>query len=287
MGEPDMTEAPAANAAQIDYWNTTAGDTWARFQDRLDRQLEPLGDAAIAALRPMPRERILDIGCGCGHSSLELAVRVGPGGLVVGLDVSRPMLEVARSRPVPPGSGLLEFLEADAQTVDLSGFDAIYSRFGVMFFNDPTAAFANIRKALKPGGRLAFVCWRPFAENPWMRMPLEAAQAFLPPAPPPGADPNAPGPFAFADADRVRGVLGAAGFADVTIDPFDALIGGSDVEGSLELALKVGPLGAALRENPDCADGVIDAVRAVMTRYMTPTGVRMSSAVWIVRAQNP
>jgi SAM-dependent methyltransferase len=281
-----MTEtATPSNADQIDYWNAQAGDTWARFQDRLNRQLEPLGQAAIAALEPKPGERILDIGCGCGHSSLELAALVGTAGSVVGLDVSRPMLEVARSRPVPPGSGALEFLEADAQTADLGGFDAIYSRFGVMFFNDPPAAFANMRKALKPGGRMAFVCWRTYAENPWMRSPMEAAEHYLPPQPP--RDPLAPGPFAFADPERVRGILGQAGFVDAAPEPFDARIGGNDLDESVELAFKIGPLGSVLRENPQFTDQVRDAVRGAMEGYITPAGLRMPSAVWIVSARNP
>ena len=279
-----MSGTPS-NADQIDYWNDTAGAKWARFQDRLDRQLEPLGDAAIAALRPIPRERILDVGCGCGRTSLDLAVRVGPGGSVVGLDVSRPMLEVARGRPAPPGSGLLEFMEADAQTADLGQFDAVYSRFGVMFFNDPPAAFANIRKGLKPGGRLAFVCWRPYADNAWMREPMEAAEPFLPAAEP--SDPLAPGPFAFADPERVRAILAEAGFAEIAVRPVDAMIGGSDLDQSVDLAFNIGPLGRALRENPGAADKVRDAVRTVLERYVTPDGLRMPSAVWIVTAANP
>lgn len=275
----------AANADQVDYWNAQAGATWAKFQDRLDRQLEPLGREAIRALAPRPGERILDIGCGCGHSSLELAALVGPSGSVVGADISRPMLEVARTRPAPAGSGALSFLEADAQTADLSGFDAVYSRFGVMFFNDPPAAFANIRKALKPGGRMAFVCWRPYEDNPWMRAPMEAAQPYLPPSPP--RDPVAPGPFAFADPDRVSGILHGAGFIDVRLDPFDAKIGGSNVEQSMEMAFRIGPLGAALRENPQSVEPIKDVLRAVFRRFDGPEGVRIPSATWIVQARNP
>ncbi len=276
---------PESNADQVDYWNAQAGETWARFQDRLDRQLDPLGQAAIAALKPDAGERILDIGCGCGHSSVELAARVGPSGSVMGLDVSRPMLEVARARPAAAGSGALEFLEADAQTADLSGFDAIYSRFGVMFFNNPPAAFANMRKALKLGGRMAFVCWRPYGENPWMKAPMEAAEPYLPPQPP--RDPVAPGPFAFADPERVRGILEGAGFTDVRLDPLDTAIGGSNVEQSMEMAFRIGPLGAALRENPQVADTLKAVLRGVFERFDGPDGVLIPSATWIVQARNP
>jgi len=282
-----MTEAPAQNAAQIDYWNAAAGETWARFQDRLDRQLAPLGLAAIDALAPAAGERVVDIGCGCGHSTMQLAARVGPAGAVVGVDISRPMLGIAESRPAPAGAARALFLERDAQTDDLGAgaFDAAYSRFGVMFFSDPAAAFANIRKALKPGGRLAFVCWRPLQDNPWMRAPLDAAQHLLPPPQP--FDPAAPGPFAFADPDRVRTILADAGFAGATVEPFDARIGGSGLEETVQLSMKVGPLGAAVRENPRLAGPIAEAVRAALESYVTPRGVSAPSAVWIARARNP
>ena len=203
----------SANAAQIDYWNTVAGETWARFQEQLDRQVEPLGLAAMDALAPSDGEHVIDIGCGCGQTSLALASRVAPTGTVVGVDISKPMLEVARRRPRPTATSALTFRQLDAQTDDLGRvvFDAAFSRFGVMFFSDPVAAFANIKASLKPSGRLAFVCWRSLAENPWMQAPLQAALPFIPPVTPP--DPTAPGPFAFADADRVRAILIKTEFA--------------------------------------------------------------------------
>jgi len=276
-----MTET--ANAAMSDYWNAGAGETWARYQDQLDRQLASLGAEAMRALPLTSGCRVLDIGCGCGDTTLALAAAVGPAGSVVGVDISRPMLDVARARAAATPAA--EFVEADAQTADLGqgGFDAAFSRFGVMFFSDPPAAFANIRKALKPGAPLAFVCWRPFLDNPWMRDPMAAARDLLPPQPSP--DPLAPGPFAFADADRVRAILGAAGFQDVAIAPFDARIGGSGVEQTLGLTFRVGPLGVALRERPDLAEVVADRVRSVLTRYDTADGVLMPAAVWIVTAR--
>ncbi len=274
-----------ANTVQVDYWNAVAGQTWARFQEQLDRQIEPLGREAIRVLAPRAGERILDIGCGCGQTTLALAALVGAAGQVVGADISAPMLDIARARAVPQGAAVLEFKQADAQVADFGagGFDAAYSRFGVMFFCDPVAAFANIRKALRPGGRLAFVCWRPFAENVWMRAPQEAAAPFMPPSPP--ADPTAPGPFAFADAARLRSILGEAGLHHVAIEKFDCMIGGGDLEQSQELALQVGPLGAALREHPEMVEKVTDGVRAALGQYMTPKGVLMPAATWIVRAQ--
>lgn len=274
----------AANAAQIEYWNALAGETWVKYHAQLDRQIAPLGHRAQAALAVRPGEAIIDIGCGCGQTSLELAAAVGPSGSVTGIDISNPMLEIARAEAHAAGLANATFEEADAQTFGLAAarFDAAFSRFGVMFFADPVATFANLRTALKTGGRLAFVCWRPFAENLWMRIPMDAARDLLPPMPP--ADPLAPGPFAFSDPDRVRQILTDAGYGAVTITPFDAMIGGGDLEQTLELSLRVGPLGAVLRENPDYAALAVAAVRAALAGHVTPAGVMMPGAVWIVEA---
>jgi SAM-dependent methyltransferase len=274
---------PAPNARQATYWNEQAGPTWAELQAPLDRQLAPLGARAIAALAPKPGERILDVGCGAGAASLELARAVGPGGGVTGVDISRPLLEVARGRAA--GLAGVNFLEADAQThpFEPASFDAVFSRFGVMFFADPPAAFANIRRALKPGGRLAFVCWREPALNPVMTLAMSAALAHVEPPPPP--EPGAPGPFAFADPEHVRRVLSAGGFTDIALTPFEAKIGSGDLETTVALSLRVGPLGGLLRENPDKRDVVIEAVREAYRPHQGPDGVKLDSATWIVTAR--
>jgi SAM-dependent methyltransferase len=283
-----MSEAGSANtnAAMIEFWNAAGGETWARFQAQLDRQFEPLGAAAIAALAPSSGETILDIGCGSGHMSEMMAVLVGAGGAIVGIDISRILLQVAATRPVSPGACRPTYRECDAQTGDLgtARFDGAFSRFGVMFFDDPVAAFANIRRALKPGGRLAFACWRPLVENAWARIPIEAARPFAPPIAP--TDPHAPGPFALADPARVRGLLEAAGFVSVAVAPFDAQIGGSDLPQATELSLRVGPLGALLRTHPQLEPEVEGAVSAALSPHATPTGVFLDAAVWIVTARN-
>ena len=275
---------PSSNAAQIEDWNAAVGRTWTQFQEQLERQLDPLGREAIRALAPMPGEHILDVGCGCGATTLDLAVRVGRLGSVVGVDVSVPMLDVARQRSRPADAGRAEFLQLDAQHDTLgSAFDAAFSRFGVMFFSDPVAAFKNILSSLKHGGRLAFVCWRRLEENPWVRVPLEAARPFLADAAP--ADAAAPGPFAFAAASRARSILIDAGFASVAAAPFDSLVGGADVEQTLKLALRVGPLGAALREHPELEPLVTGPVREALRDYLTAAGVRMPCATWIISAR--
>ncbi len=238
-------------------------------------------------LAPIDGERILDVGCGCGQSSIELADRVGTAGAVLGVDVSAPMLEVAHRRSAPYSAGRLEFRLADAQIADLGAFafDAVFSRFGVMFFADPVAAFANLRGCLKRGGRIGFVCWRPLQDNAWMQIPLQAALPLLPPMTPP--DPTAPGPFAFADPNRVRAILEAAGYRSVSVLAFDAAIGGSDLEQTLQLTLRVGPLGAALREHPERRAEIGGAVRNALALHLSARGVQMPAAVWIVLARNP
>lgn len=271
----------AANAQQVEYWNEAAGPTWAELQAPLDRQLQPLGRRAMAELDLGSGKRVLDIGCGAGETSLALSET---GAQVTGVDISRPLLEVARRR-MPDRAGLA-FVEADAQTYAFApaSFDAAFSRFGVMFFADPPAAFANIRKALKPGARLSFVCWRAMLENPVIALGLQVALPHLDVQPPSWQEPGAPGPFAFADPERVKAILTASGYTDIALAPHDEKVGPGDLDTTLALALRVGPLGALLRENPDKRDAVIEAVRAALAQHDGPDGVTLDSATWIVTA---
>jgi ubiquinone/menaquinone biosynthesis C-methylase UbiE len=285
MAEP---ETATANSGQVAYWNDTVGETWVAMQDRLDGQIQPLGQAVIEALELKAGERVVDIGCGCGQTTVALAERVGAGGSVIGVDISRPMLAAARRRIAEQRLAQASVIEADAQThtFEAEAFDAVFSRFGVMFFDDPTAAFANILKGLKRGGRLGFVCWRPFVENAWMAVPLAAAQPLFP-EPAPASDPLAPGPFAFADPERLRAILSGAGFAGVTITPQDKTIGAPGLDQAVETALKVGPLGARLREQPEKTQAVVETIRKALAAYVTADGVRLGSATWIVAARRP
>lgn len=283
----DVSIEAKANVDQEDYWNAAAGETWVAFQDQLDRQIGPLGARAIRALDPKPGERLVDLGCGCGQTTLQLAERVRPGGQVLGLDLSHPMLTVARRRAVAAGLHGVQFIQADAQThaFEPARLDSAYSRFGVMFFSDPVAAFTNIRRGVRPEGRLAFVCWRSLAENEWMSVPLRAGLQHLAPAPP--QDPNAPGPFAFADPERVQRILADAGFGRIVIEGHDQKIGAGNLDETLAMALRVGPLGALLRAQPEAREPVTESLRNALRPYVTPEGVSMTSATWIVRAEAP
>jgi ubiquinone/menaquinone biosynthesis C-methylase UbiE len=214
--------AATDNAEQIAEWNGAQGRTWAESMLETGRVVSPFGAAAMTAAAAQQGERVIDIGCGCGDTALELARQVGASGSVLGVDVSAPMLVVARSRGAEAGLDRLSFRDADASTAELpSGCDLLYSRFGVMFFARPELAFAHLRGALRPGGRCVFVCWRAPRDNPWAMAPLAAARAALGITAVP-ADPLAPGPFAFADDVRLRAILADAGFAAIDLRRFDA-----------------------------------------------------------------
>jgi SAM-dependent methyltransferase len=280
--------AVGPNSEQIRYWNETTGPRWVEQEELLDAQVSPLGLAAIERAGVAPGERVLDVGCGCGQTSLQLARRVGPSGAVLGIDVAAVMLERARARAA--GLPNLRFVNADAQTHRFGErFDLVFSRFGVMFFADPPAAFANLRRALLPGGRLAFVCWQAIERNPWMLVPLRALVGLVELPPPPA--PGAPGPFSFADPQRVRGILAAAGCSDVALEPQEgelALGAGGGLERAVGLALQIGPAGAALREaGEDVRRRAADAVREALAPFTTPEGVRAGYAAWIATARNP
>jgi SAM-dependent methyltransferase len=283
--------ANGPNAEQITYWNEVSAPKWLRFQEELDEQLGALGLMTMERAAIRPGERVLDVGCGCGTTTLELARRVGREGSVVGIDVSTPMLERALESARATEVANVAFWNADAQTHALpsAAFDLVYSRFGVMFFVDPAHAFTNLGRALRPGGRVAFVCWQALERNPWMAVPMAAAaRAITFPARP---GPEAPGPFAFADPDRVRRILGEAGLTDVTLEGCETMlaIGGTGaLEDTVEFLVEMGPIGAALREaGPPFRPRVVAAVKQAIAPFHGPQGVRMSSAIWLVNASRP
>jgi SAM-dependent methyltransferase len=275
------------NQEQSEYWNEQAGPRWVAAQERIDAMIEPLGLEGIQRAAPAPGERALDVGCGCGQTALALAERVGPSGRVLGIDLSEPMLALARDRAA--GLDQARFVRADAQTHDFGDerFDVIFSRFGVMFFADPVAAFANLRGALAPAGRLVFVCWQSPARNGWATVPMQAVLRHI--APPPAADPDAPGPFAFADADRVEKILREAGFAEVAVESSEGTLslgGSGTLDEAVEFGLNIGPGSRLLADQPpETAAAARASVREALAPFERPDGVHVPRATWIASAR--
>lgn len=284
--DAEITET--ANAEQTTYWNDVGGPKWVRYADMLDLQLNGIGQDVIDAVRPGAGQTVLDVGCGSGSTTLALGRLVGPFGRATGIDLSRPMLELARQRAEAASMPQVTFEEADAQTHHFERrYDFLFSRFGVMFFDDPVRAFTNLHTALRPKGRMAFVCWQSLPYNPWMAVPMMAALKHITMQTPPS--PDAPGPFSFADKNRVKSILSDAGFQSVSVVGHEVSLtigGGGDAAAATDFLLDMGPLARAL---PD----VDTAVRQAITRdvfeslsdYAGADGVRMPGAVWIVTAE--
>ncbi|HEY2512299.1 MAG TPA: class I SAM-dependent methyltransferase [Polyangiaceae bacterium] len=268
------------------FWNGDAGAQWVTDQVERDAMLVRFGEAAIRASAVAAGEAVLDVGCGCGTTTFALADAVGPKGRVVGLDISAPMLARAHAGRGAHTNVAFELGDAGAVAQPPAAFDLLFSRFGVMFFADPVGSFTHLAKTLRPGGRLAFVCWRPIAENPWAHLPLELAIREV--GAPPPADPEAPGPFAFADPARVRRLLEASGFASVEVSPFDTstVYGATPALAAVRLAT-MGPAMRLLAKKDDAAATAraIAALEEALGAHATDAGVALSGAAWIVTAR--
>jgi ubiquinone/menaquinone biosynthesis C-methylase UbiE len=279
----------ALNADQVAYWNGSAGRRWTDRQELQDVLLAPVSESLFARTNVEHGERVIDIGCGCGSTTIELARRVGPKGDVVGVDVSAPMLARARER-VRAGMPI-EFVEADATVYRFppGRTDLLCSRFGVMFFAEPASSFANLRTALRPGGRLVFACWREPQENPWMAVPLMQVYKHVPNLPESG--PEDPGPFSFARADRVRRILNQAGFSAIALEPVDLVIDlaiGRGLDAALATALEIGPASRALDgQPPEVSEAAARSIRAALAPLQQGGTVPLAAAIWIVTANNP
>ncbi len=274
-----------ANTDMAEYWNGRPADVWVTEAERFDSMLARFGRRLLTATVLEPGERVLDVGCGNGATSLEAARAVGPGGRVTGLDLSAPMLEVARRRAEEQGIDM-DFVQGDAQTASIDQpFDVVVSRFGVMFFDDPEAAFANLAKAARPGGRLCFVCWQEMFANEWIAVPAMAmvAHVGLPEMPEPGA----PGPFALADAGRIRDILASAGWSDVSVEEHkDAMLMGRDPEDVLSFMLS-DEMGRRLVEGKDqeVVKAGTEATLEALRPYVTLEGVVLGGTYWLVTAR--
>ena len=247
--------------------------------------LAPFGRQLLASAVLNPGERVLDVGCGNGAISLEAARAVRPGGRATGLDLSAPMLGVAQRRAEEQGVDV-DFIQGDAQTASFDQlFDIVLSRFGVMFFDDPGMAFANLAEATRPGGRLCFVCWQEMFANEWIAVPAMAmvAHVGIPELPEPGA----PGPFALADAQRTRGLLGSAGWSEVTVAAHrDGMRIGRDPEDVVAFMLS-DEMGRRLVEgkDPEAVRAGTEASLEALQPYATPDGVVLGGAYWLVTAR--
>jgi SAM-dependent methyltransferase len=273
-------------------FNDRVGSAWALLQDRTDAYLDPLGRAVMARLGLSPGERVVDVGCGCGQTLLELVELVGVDGRVFGVDINQPMLARARARSAAHPN--IEVALGDAQTYAFprGAFDAVYSRFGVMFFGDPRAAFANLRAALRPGGRLAFVCWQELARNPWAELPLRALLAHMPDSPVPATvRTGAAGPFGLADRANTARVLAAAGFTAVAVEPFATTVhlgAAMTLDEAVDYCRQIGPASRCLADAPvERRPGLEAALRAALAPHVTSRGLWLDAAAWLVTARSP
>jgi len=284
-GTSMTTPTDKANEEQSRFWNEIGGDRWVDGQEKLDARLEPYGAAALDAIRVESGESALDVGCGCGATSLELSRRVGEDGSVLGLDLSDPMLTRARERGA--GAANLRFEAGDAQVYpfEARSVDVLFSRFGVMFFADPVAAFTNMRRALRPDGRMSFVCWQGLEKNPWVAIPLSVTARHVDPGPAP--EPGEPGPFSFADPDRVRSILTDAGFEDVNLTALTAQLSvGADIDEAVDFLMTLGPSARLLQDQSnDVRATVAGDLREALGPFAGDDGLGLGSSAWIVTAR--
>lgn len=271
----------SSNEEQAAYWNGRMGQDWVRVEDRIDSMMTPLSDVAINRMAAKRGEKILDVGCGCGTTTLQMAAS---GASLHGVDISEHMISQAKAKATNGAD--VSFSLTDAATESYSpDFDGVFSRFGVMFFDDPVAAFSNIRSALKDTGRMTFLCWREPAINPWMAVPGAAVQPFMPPDAPVPA-PDDPGPFRFADAGYTKSMLEEAGFHNVAIESLEREISlGGGLDEAMEFQQFIGPLSRLLPElDEEKSIEATAAVRKAFEPFVTDKGIVSSAASWLVTA---
>lgn len=271
-------------ADQAAYWNGPGGTMWLGAYERIQRGIAGFSTVVLEAANAQPGERVIDVGCGTGGTSAELARAVGPKGHVLGIDISETLVTAARAQNLD--NARFEVADATTHKFAPGAVDLVFSRFGVMFFADPVAAFRNLRRAMRPFGRLVFLCWRTPQENPWAAVPMRAAQPFLPPMERPGAED--PGQYSFGDRARVERILSQAGFGNLSIEPVDLMMTqGRDVDDVLQRIGDFGPLARAFKDvAPDQVAKAKAAVGEALKPYETPDGVKLAGACWLVRAMN-
>lgn len=283
-----MADTDQFNADQLAFWNGPGGPIWVARQEHTDITLAAVSDALLALAAPGVGERVLDVGCGCGASTLQFARAVGSAGHVTALDISDPMLAEGKARAEAAGLTNITWRQADPAMAELDEFDLLVSNFGAMFFGDPVAAFTHMHGAATPGARMAFVCWRSLSENPWMEVPMRAAARHLPPRPKP--NPEAPGMFAFADPERVSQILGASGWAPPQIEKLDLdldIAAGRGLEEAVVQSTQIGAVNSWLRsQSAEIITAATASIREELAAHADGASVRLPGAVWLVSSSN-
>jgi ubiquinone/menaquinone biosynthesis C-methylase UbiE len=287
-----MTDASESRNEFVEFWNEVLVEKFERFRNILLEGLSYHSEVPLANLELAPGSKVLDVGCGWGDTAIRLAKKTGPTGKVVGLDCCAAFLEKGKQDAAAAGLANIRFMEADVETYPFEPeYDVCFSRFGMMFFASPVAAMRNVRKALKPGGRLVFITWRTIDDNPWLGVPKKVVLNFLPP---PGEDALTcgPGPFSMASQSLVTAQLKAAGFEDVTFERADGpVMVGSTVEQAMQFQLALGPAGEIFREAGEEAekrkDEIESALRTTLARFEKNGRVTMDSSSWTITARNP
>ena len=275
------------NAKQKDFWSGKGGDYWVEKQSEMDIMLNPLGEKALAKLDLKSNSEVLDIGCGCGATTLEIAKKVSEG-TVTGLDISVPMLNKAESEASIQGIANVDFKVIDVQVDQLASekYDYVYSRFGVMFFDDPYEAFKNIFSSIKEGGELSFVCWQDPSLNPWQSLSVQVIRGYLDmPSPPP----RSPGPFAFHEKDYVKEILEKSGFSNISFDDNQediTMFSGKSLQEASEDYLAINPVVTEmLKDSPDDLKAeIVESLKEAFSEFHKGDGLVFPSATWVVSA---
>ncbi|WP_315786301.1 class I SAM-dependent methyltransferase [Bradyrhizobium sp. SZCCHNPS1003] len=285
----DISFGHFENAEQIAFWNGAGGGRWVARRAEIDALLAPVQEALLERAAIQAGERVLDIGCGCGATLIAAAEKVGPGGSVLGLDVSAAMLTAAHE--FAPADAPVSFVQGDAMVhhFKAASADLMISRLGVMYFANPVRAVLNIRNALHSEGRVAFACWGELRDNPWALEPLQAAYDHVPKLP--GLPPHAPDDFAFGAAEWIEKVMTDAGLRRIRLERHDIALdfgAGAGLDSAVQTALTIGPAGRAVAGQPsEATEAAIAAVRKALARYAKGPRVVVPASFWIVTAVDP
>lgn len=288
-----METVAAANEEAVEAWSGVLFDRWAKHRDVLAISIRPFSDAAYELCRPQPGERVLDVGCGLGETTLALAGMVGPDGSVVGVDAGERFTDAAAAEAAEAGAGNASYITADVQVGELGGpYDLAFSRFGTMFFANPVAALRNVRSSLRPGGRLCMVVWRSKLANEWLHRGELVVDQYLEHPEETDEPTCGPGPFSMANADTTTDIVAAAGFAEIALHRCDIdYLMGDDLDKAIEVVMAIGPAGELIRLAGDEAEEIRpkleSELRDAYADLVRDDGVRAHASTWIVTAVDP